>query len=294
MKIGFIGLGVMGGRMAKNFLKAGHQVVVSDVVQANVDSLVEAGAVAASSIRELAQAAEIVFTSLPNGAIVRAVLLGEGGLFEHLPANSIVVDLSSIEPDAARQLTTEAHDRSLYFADAPVSGGIAGAEQGTLTIMVGAAPEVFEKIDPLLANIGKKVFHVGPPGAGQAMKMINNMLLAANMASLAEALVLGQKQGLSFEMMRDIISVSSGNSYVLSAKMNNFILKNDYTPGFTVDLQYKDLGLAIASGRSEQMPLPMANAASQVYELARANHLNNDDISVLVHLWQSLGQKNHD
>lgn len=291
MQVGFIGLGAMGRPMAMNLVKGGYDVVVTDVVQAAVDALAEAGAKAAPSQREVAQQADIVFSSLPNAAILNAVMDGEGGVIANIRSGGTIVDLSSVAPQTTKSLAAKAERRGVRYVDAPVSGGVGGAAAGTLTIMVGADDETFHAVEPMLNVLGKKIFHVGACGTGNAIKMVNNLLLGANMAALAEALVLGLNNGLSLEVMRDIIGVSSGNSYALSAKMDNFILTQDYDKGFAIDLQYKDLGLAIDAAKGGQQPMPMANAAAQVYELARAKGMNRKDISALVELWRNIGSK---
>lgn len=291
MLLGFIGLGAMGRPMATNLVKNGYDVVVSDVVKEAVEALVKEGAKAATSQSELAAQADIVFTSLPNAAILNAVMGGANGVIANIREGSIIVDLSSVAPQTTKVLAAQAEKRGVGYVDAPVSGGVGGAANGTLTIMVGADDETFNKIKPVLDVIGKKIFHVGGTGTGNAIKMVNNMLLGANMASLAEALVLGLNNGLSLEVMKEIIGVSSGNSYALSAKMDNFIMTEDYDKGFAIDLQYKDLGLALEAAKNDQQPVPMATMASQVFELARAQGMNRKDISALVKMWQDLGKK---
>ncbi|MGI6077305.1 MAG: NAD(P)-dependent oxidoreductase [Fastidiosipilaceae bacterium] len=291
MVLGFIGLGAMGGPMATNLVKNGYEVVVSDVVQAAVDKVVAEGAVAADSQADAAQKADIIFTSLPNAAILNIVMGGEGGVINNMREGSVIVDLSSVAPATSKSLAKKAKAKNVHYVDAPVSGGVAGATKGTLTIMVGAEDEAFKIIEPVLNVLGKKIFHVGSHGAGNAIKMVNNLLLGANMAALAEAINLGLKHDLSLETMQEIIGVSSGNSYALTAKMENFIMTEDYNKGFAIDLQYKDIGLALEAGTSSQTPLPMTAMAHQVYEMARAAGMNRLDISALVKYWQEVQQE---
>ncbi|MGI6677988.1 MAG: NAD(P)-dependent oxidoreductase [Dehalobacterium sp.] len=288
MKVGFIGIGAMGMPMAKNLLKAGFDLTVSDVSEEAVAQLVDAGAKAADTPKEVALASDVVITMLPNFQIVQSVMLGESGVLAGAEKGMTVIDMSSVSPTQTRQLVPRAEKLGVNYLDAPVSGGVAGAEKGTLTIMVGGPAEVIEKIMPVLKAMGKKIYHVGDVGAGDAMKIVNNLLLGINMAALSEALVLGVKAGLDPQMMRDIIGSSSGGSYALEAKMPNFILKGNFEPGFAIDLQYKDLELASQTGKDLGMPLFMGNLAQQIFEQARATGLGNRDISAVIQLWENL------
>ncbi|MDL2226090.1 NAD(P)-dependent oxidoreductase [Deltaproteobacteria bacterium OttesenSCG-928-M10] len=288
MKAGFIGLGAMGRPMAKRLVAAGVELTVFDVVPEAVAELVALGAKAGSSAGEVAASADVVFSSLPNSAILKAVMLGEGGVSSGIKSGSLVVDLSSVEPQVSRQLAEAFKVKGCASLDAPVSGGVAGAEAGTLTIMVGGAAEDLARAKPLLDHLGKKIMHVGDNGSGQAIKLVNNLLLGANMAAVAEALTLGKKLGLEANTMLDVISQSSGASYALTAKAEKFIFKGEFNPGFAVDLQYKDLELAISTAKSLAQPLPMANQAQQLYEVARAKGQGREDISSVVKIHEEL------
>jgi len=285
-KIGFIGLGVMGKKMAANILKAGFELTAFDVVEANVEDMVSVGASAGSSPADVASKSEVVFTSLPNSAIVEAVILGENGVLSGCKEGTIIVDLSSITPKTIRKIHSICSDKKVEVVDAPVSGGAAGAEKGTLTIMMGGAAEVIEKITPVLSSIGKKLNHVGEIGAGDTVKAVNNLLLGANMVAVAEALVLGRKAGLDADTMYDIISKSSGGSYALTAKYDNYISKGNFNPGFMIDLQYKDLQLAIDTAKDLQVPLMTGNMAQQMFETARAEGLGREDISAVIKVFE--------
>lgn len=288
MNVGFIGLGVMGRPMALNLLKAGHSLTVYDIVKEAVAELGRAGAKAAGSPKELAAAVDAVITMLPNAAIVEATVTGEDGLLAGARGGQIFVDMSSVAPRTSIRMAGLAAAKGVGYVDAPVSGGASGAAAGTLTIMVGGAAADVEKVLPLFEAMGKNVRRMGETGAGDAVKMVNNLLLGANMAALAEALVLGVKSGLSAETMYEVIRNSSGASYALTAKMPNFIMKRKFAPGFTIDLQYKDLELAVESAKAMALPLPMTNAAQQVFELARAEGLGREDISGVIRVWERL------
>ena len=288
MKIGFIGLGAMGKPMAGNLLAAGYEVYAFDVAAAAVKELEEKGGKGCASAGELAGKAEVIISSLPNAKIVEAVMCGEGGVLECCAPGSIIVDMSSVAPNSTKDMAKRAAAKGVSFIDAPVSGGVSGAQAGTLTIMVGADDATFAKVKPIFDVLGKNIYHVGEVGGGAAIKVVNNLLLGCNMAALAEALTLGVKCGLSVETMREVISVSSGRSYAMEAKLEKFIMADKFDTGFAVDLQYKDLGLALEAARDERVPLPMTAAATQLYEAARAKGQGREDMSSVVKVWEDL------
>ncbi len=286
MNVGFIGLGAMGRPMAKRLRAAGLELSVFDVVAEAVKEMADLGALPKGSPGEVAAASDIVCSSLPNSAILRNVVMGEGGILSGLKPGTLVIDLSSVEPHVSRQLAEAVRNKGGAMIDAPVSGGVAGAESGALTIMVGGSAEDLERARPVLGQLGKKISHVGDSGAGQAIKLVNNLLLGANMAACAEALTLGHKLGLAPETMLEIISQSSGASYALTAKAEKFIFKGEFAPGFAVDLQYKDLELAVSTAKSLAIPLFMGNQAQQLFELARAKGQGREDISSIIKLYE--------
>jgi 3-hydroxyisobutyrate dehydrogenase len=289
MKIGFIGLGAMGSPMAERLLTARHELVVFDVSTANVDALVKAGAARGLSPRHVAEQTQVTLTSLPNAAIVASVMTGSDGVFAGARRGHTVLDLSSVGPESTRKLARQAATSGIDYLDAPVSGGGKGASNGSLTIMVGAPSEAaFLRVKPILDALGDKVHFVGEVGSGNSVKIINNMLLGANMASLAEALVLGMKIGLDPHVMYEILSQSSARSYALEAKVPDFVMKGDFAPGFMLDLEYKDLTMAVEAARDVSMPLPMTTTALQVFEMARAKGYGKEDMSSVVKVWEEL------
>lgn len=288
MEIGFIGIGAMGKPMALNLIRAGYHVWVYDLIKESVREMVSQGASPCETSAELAAKADVVFTSLPNSAIVENVMTGAGGVFDACGPGTVIIDMSSVSPASTRRMAAAAEKKGLRYADAPVSGGTAGAAAGTLTIMVGADEETFAKIRPILEVVGKKIFHVGEAGLGDAIKIVNNLLLGCNMAALAEALVLGVRCGLDPETMKEIISVSSGNSYVLQAKAEKFILAGAFEGGFAMDLQHKDLGLALEAAKDVGMPLPVASLAASIYEMGRAQGLGREDMSAVIKVWEKM------
>jgi len=282
MEIGFIGLGNMGKPMAKNLCKAGYSLIVNDLNREAVAELVAMGAREAQTPAALAKNVDVLITMLPNEAIVRQVIMGETGILQGAAEGLCLIDMSSVSPEFSRQMAANAEKQGLAYMDAPVSGGVNGAEGGRLTIMAGGKESVIQKCRPVLEVLGEKIYEVGAIGSGDAVKMINNMLLAVNMAAAAEAFVLGQKIGLDPQKMLDIIGESSGSSYALQAKMPNFVFKGEFAPGFMIDLQQKDLELAIQSAKKQQVPFFMAALAQQVYSQAQSAGFGREDISAVI------------
>ena len=286
MKIGFVGLGVMGGKMASNVLKAGHKLTVYDIAKENVKTLTDQGAVAGDSAADVAEKSDVIMVSLPNSQIVEGVILGEDGVLEGAKKGSVIIDFSSITPKVIREISEIAAKKGVDVVDAPVSGGAAGAENGTLTIMVGGKKEVFDKVKPYLEAVGNSIKHVGDVGAGDTIKAVNNLLLGINMVATAEALVLGKKAGLKEDVMYDIISKSSGSSYALTAKYEKYISKGNFEPGFMIDLMHKDLQLAVDTAKDLKLPLISGNLSQQIFEAARAEGLGGEDISSVIKIFE--------
>lgn len=286
MKIGFIGLGVMGKSMALNILKAGYELTVFDVVKENVEELVSKGAKSGVTPADVATQSDVIMTSLPNASIVEQVFLGENGILEGAKEGTVYVDLSSITPKSIRHINEIAAKKSVFVVDAPVSGGAEGAEKGTLTIMAGGEKTILDKVLPVLNCIGKEITHVGNVGAGDTVKAVNNLLLGANMVAVAEALVLGKKAGLDPDIMFDIISKSSGSSYALTAKYKKYIAKGNFNPGFMVNLMHKDLQLAIDTAKDLNYPLLCGNISQQMFEIAKAEGMGSEDISSVIKIFE--------
>jgi 3-hydroxyisobutyrate dehydrogenase len=286
MKIGFVGLGVMGGKMAMNVLKAGHELTVYDIAKENVKVLIDKGAEAGDSAADVAEKSDIIMVSLPNSQIVEGVILGEDGVLEGAKEGSVIIDFSSITPKVIRKISDIASNKGVDVVDAPVSGGAGGAEKGTLTIMVGGKKDVFDKVKPYLESVGTSIKHVGDVGAGDTIKAVNNLLLGINMVATAEALVLGKKAGLNEDVMYDIISKSSGSSYALTAKYEKYISKGNFEPGFMIDLMHKDLQLAVDTAKDLKLPLISGNMSQQIFEAARAEGLGSEDISSVIKIFE--------
>lgn len=266
--IAFIGLGNMGGPMAANLAKAGHKVRGFDVVEEARDRAVEQGITVIETAEEAAQGAEVVFTSLPNGGLVKQVI--ESVLAANEDAKTYV-DVSTIAVAEARELADSVGRAGSAFLDAPVSGGITGAAAGTLAFMVGGTDEDFEKVKPLLGIMGKSVTHCGDIGNGQAVKACNNMILAVQQIVLAEALVLGERLGLDHQAFYDVVSNATGNSWSLSvnAPVPDIVpsspANNDFKPGFAAALMLKDLKLAMVAAEDTKTDTVLGRIAEEQY-----------------------------
>lgn len=295
MKIAFIGLGHMGAPMAHNLLKAGHSLTVFDVVQANVDGLVAAGARAQSSARLAAGGgAELVITMLPSSPHVRSVYLGEAGVLAGVAPGVVLVDSSTIDPQTARDVVASATQQGNPMVDAPVSGGTGGAAAGTLTFMVGASEELFATVQPVLAQMGKNIVRCGGPGTGQVAKICNNMLLAISMIGTAEAMLLGVALGMDARVLASIINTSSGRCWSSDTYnpypgvMEGVPAARDYTGGFGADLMLKDLGLAADAARQAKQSVPMGALAQQLYQGLSAQGAGGQDFSAIIKLFHKL------
>ena len=272
-QIAFIGLGHMGLPMARNLLNAGHSLSVFDLVASAVNELAVQGARAASSAADAVSAAEVVISMLPASRHVEGLYLGDAGLLSAIAPGSLVLECSTIAPEAARKVHQAAAARGIALLDAPVSGGTAGAAAGTLTFMVGGDATTLERARPILANMGKNIFHAGPEGAGQVAKVCNNQLLAVHMIGTAEAMALGVANGLDPATLAEIMRQSSGGNWSLEkynpwpGVMPNAPASKDYRDGFAAELMAKDLGLAQEAAQATASSTPMGALALQLYRL---------------------------
>jgi 3-hydroxyisobutyrate dehydrogenase len=290
MKIAFIGLGNMGGPMARNLLKAGHSLVVFDVVQRNVEALTSLGAAAATSARQAASEGELVITMLPSSPHVRSVYLGEDGVLAGVADRVPLIDSSTIDPHTAREVAAAAEKHGNPMADAPVSGGTGGAEAGTLTFMVGAGGNLFESIRPTLAQMGKNIVHCGAAGTGQVAKICNNMLLGISMIGVAEAMNLGAALGIEPKVLAGIINTSSGRCWSSDTYnpypgvLDTAPAARGYTGGFGTDLMLKDLGLAADAAKQAKQSVAMGALAQQLYQLWSSQGAGAQDFSSIINL----------
>ena len=290
-QLAFIGLGNMGGPMALNLLKAGHQVRVFDLSAAALDTARAAGAIVAASPAAAVEGAEAVVSMLPASKHVEGVYLGDQGLLASIAPGTLVIDCSTIAPASSRKVADAAKARGIDFIDAPVSGGTAGAAAGTLTFIVGGAAELLERARPYLSVMGKNIFHAGGNGAGQVAKICNNMLLGIHMAGSAEALALGVANGLDPKVLSDIMVKSSGRNWSLElynpwpGVMDNVPASRGYTGGFGSALMLKDLGLAAEAATAAGSAIPLGELARNLYQL----HCQDEgglDFSSIVNLYR--------
>ena len=270
MKIAFIGLGNMGGGMAANLVKAGHEVHAFDLSPEALARAAENGCATYTSVREAVQGAEAVVSMLPNGAIVDSVYAAD--VIGHAPTTALLLDCSTIDVDTARKVADAASAAGYAMVDAPVSGGIAAANGGTLTFMVGGSDEAFARAEPILSAMGKAVIHAGASGAGQAAKICNNMILGATMIATCEAFALAQKLGLNLQTFYDISSKASGQSWSMTSYCPvpgvgpASPADNGYQGGFAAALMLKDLKLALEAAQGVGANVPMGTRAQQLYE----------------------------
>ena len=262
VNIGFIGLGIMGKPMSKNLLKAGHRLVVYDIVPERVEEVVRAGAEAGSSSKDVAARSEVIITMLPDGPDVEKAVLGEDGVLEGARPGSVVIDMSSINPLVAQKVGRACAEKGVEFLDAPVSGGEPKAIEGTLAIMVGGKPEVFGKMKPILECMGASVTLTGDVGAGNVTKLANQIIVACNIAAMGEALVLATKAGLDPETVFHAIKGGLAGSTVLNAKAP-MVYSRNFQPGFRIELHQKDLRNTLQAADSLRVPLPLTSLVQQ-------------------------------
>ena len=290
--VGFIGLGNMGGPMAINLIKAGFSVSVFDLMPTSVERLTAAGAQAAATAADAVQNVDVVISMLPASKHVESLYLGEAGLLSKIAPGTLIIDSSTIAPESTRKVADAANARGLSMIDAPVSGGVAGAQGGTLTSIVGGSDTALAQARPLLEAMGKNIFHAGDAGAGQVAKICNNMLLSVLMSGTAEALQLGVNNGLDPSVLSDIMRKSSGGNWALEVYnpypgvMETAPASRDYEGGFLVDLMIKDLGLAMASALDTGTATPMGSLARSLYVAHGDNGFGQVDFSSIQKLFQ--------
>ncbi|MDP3906689.1 3-hydroxyisobutyrate dehydrogenase [Novosphingobium sp.] len=285
-KIAFIGLGNMGGGMAANLVKAGHDVHAFDLSADALARAAENGCTTYTTVQDAVQGADVVVSMLPNGAIVDSVYSAD--VIGHAPAGALLLDCSTIDVDTARKVGAAAADAGYPMVDAPVSGGIAAANGGTLTFMVGGTAEAFARAEPILSAMGKAVIHAGDSGAGQAAKICNNMILGATMIATCEAFALAEKLGLDLQTFYDISSKASGQSWSMTSYCPvpgvgpASPADNGYQGGFAAALMLKDLKLAMEAARSAGSQVPMGSRAEELYAAFNAAGNGGQDFSAII------------
>lgn len=292
--IAFIGLGQMGAPMASNLLKQGHQLSVFDVDADAVQRLVEKGAQPARSPAQSAEGAEFVITMLPNGDLVRRVLLGEEGVCESLSPQALVIDMSTIHPLQTDKLIAELHAKGFAMMDVPVGRTSDHAVAGTLLLLAGGTPDQVEHATPVLMAMGNELINAGGPGMGIRVKLINNYMSIALNALSAEAAVLCEALGLSFDVALQVMSGTPAGKGHFTTSWPNKVLKGDLSPAFMIDLAHKDLGIALDVANQLHVPVPLGAASREVYNQARAAGRGREDwTAILEQVRMTAGLKNH-
>ena len=285
--LGFIGLGIMGKPMARNLLKAGYSLTVFNRSQGPMDELASEGAAAVASSAEVAEKSEIVITMLPDSADSEQVILGERGVLEGARENSVIVDMSSIAPLVSQRIASDALKKGVEMVDAPVSGGEPGAVAGTLAIMVGAKEEVFERCLPILNVMGRSVVRVGDPGAGNIVKLANQIIVAANIEAIGEAFVLAQKAGVDPDLVFQAIRAGLAGSNALEAKAP-MVMERNFNPGFRIRLHQKDLHNALLTGKDLGVPLPVTSLVQQMLGALINQGRGESDHSAIVNFIEAM------
>ncbi|MGA7193782.1 MAG: NAD(P)-binding domain-containing protein [Anaerolineales bacterium] len=291
LKVGYIGLGLMGKSIARNILKAGFPLVVYNRSSASVDELVNEGAEAANSPADVASQVDVVFTNLPDSPDVEKVALGEKGIIEGAHAGLIFVDNSTIKPASARMIAEKLSAKGVLSLDAPVSGGDIGAKNGTLTIMVGGPSEAFEKVMPIFKAMGKTVTHVGDSGAGQVAKAANQIMVAAQMAAMGELLIFARKAGVDPQKVVEAIKAGAAQCWSLDVKPPRLFAGNR-APGFKAYMQLKDLRIVMDTAREYGMPLPSATANTKLFEQMIEMDMGELDNSAVIGVIEKLASTN--
>lgn len=286
-KIGFLGLGIMGKPMAKNLVKAGEEVTVFDFNQPAIDELVKLGAKSAKNGKELAQAAEVVFTMVQNSPNVESALFDKDGIAEGLVAGNTVIDMSSINPLASQDFAKRLAKSNVGFLDAPVSGGEPKAIDGTIAFMVGGEKKLFDKFKDVLGIMGGSVTYVGPVGAGNTTKLTNQIIVALNIAAVSEGFSLAEKAGLDPQLVFNAIHTGLAGSTVMDAKVPMIINRN-FDPGFRVDLHIKDLQNALDTSHSLNIGLPLTAEAMEILQVVKNDGNGSDDHSAIAKFYEKI------
>ncbi len=281
MKLGFIGLGIMGKPMVRNLLKAGHEVVVFDVIKESVDIAVKDGAKAVASPKAVAEECPIIITMLPNSPHVKTVVMGENGVLEGAKSGTILIDMSSIAPLASQEIEKACAAKGVKMIDAPVSGGEPKAIDGTMSIMVGGDKAVFDQVkDDILLKMGGSAVYCGGIGAGNTTKLANQVVVAVNIAAVAEAFTLAKKANVDPNLVFDAIKGGLAGSTVMNAK-GPMMIDSNFKPGFKIDLHIKDLNNALETGHGVGSPLPLTAMVMEMMQTLRADGCGQDDHSAL-------------
>jgi 2-hydroxy-3-oxopropionate reductase len=287
MKIGFIGLGIMGKPMAKNLIKAGYELVVNDINKAAVEELVGLGAETAASSAEVASKSDVIITMLPNSPHVKTVVLGEGGVVEGAKPGTVVIDMSSIAPLASREISAALQAKGIEMLDAPVSGGEPKAIDGTLSVMVGGKKEIFDRHYDIMKAMAGSVVYVGEIGAGNIAKLCNQVVVALNISAVSEALILAKKAGVDPDLVYQAIRGGLAGSTVMEAKAP-MIMDRNFKPGFRIDLHIKDLNNVLETSHGVGAPLPLTAHVMEIMQAIKLDGCGVEDHSSIVKYYEKL------
>lgn len=287
MKIAFIGLGIMGKPMVRNLVKAGHEVWVYDIREENIAQVTKDGAKAGKSNADIIEKSEVIITMLPNSPQVKTVVLGKGGLLENAKAGQVLIDMSSIAPGASQEVAKACAEKGIRMLDAPVSGGEPKAIDGTLAIMVGGEKDLFDEYQPLLLSMGSSVVYCGPIGAGNTTKLANQIIVALNIAAVAEAFTMVKKAGVEPQLVFEAIKGGLAGSTVMNAKAP-MMMDGNFKPGFRIDLHIKDLNNALETGHNVGAPLPLTASVQEMLENLHFDGCGSDDHSALAKYYAKL------
>lgn len=291
MKVGFIGLGIMGKPMAGHLIRNGYETYLFDLNTAAVKELENLGGKACTSNKELAGHCDVIFTMLPAGKHVRQVLFSEEGIAKNGNPNTIIIDMSSVSPEESKSFAQELTEYHMSFLDAPVSGGEPMAIEGKLSIMVGGAEDDFNKVLPLLKTMGSNVVHVGGVGTGSASKLANQIMVSIHLAALSEAAVFASKSGIDLNKLYEAIHGGLAGSAVMDAKMSK-IIERDFEPGGRIEINFKDLGNVQSSANAIGVPLPITNLVKEVFSSEVMNGNATKDHSHIINFFEKMA--NHE
>jgi len=289
MKIGFIGLGIMGKPMSKNLLKKGYELVVCDVVQSAVDEVVTCGATSALTPKEVAAQTDIIITMLPNSPQVKQVVLGKDGVAQGAKSGTILIDMSSISPLVSREVAEKLAENGIEMLDAPVSGGEPKAIDGTLSVMVGGKSHIFDSCFDIMKAMAGSVVLTGDIGAGNVTKLANQIIVAINIAGMSEALVLAAKAGVQPELVYQAIRGGLAGSTVLDAKAP-LVMERKFDPGFRINLHIKDLNNVMDTAHGVGVPLPITAAVMEMMQALKVDGMGDDDHGSLIRYYEKMAQ----
>lgn len=287
MKVGFIGLGIMGKPMSKNLVKAGHELIVFDYNQTAVEELAAMGAIPAKTGAEVARQCDTIITMVPNSPHVRAAVLGEGGIAEGAKPGTVLIDMSSIDPVESKKIGAELAEREIEMLDAPVSGGEPKAVDGTLSVMVGGKKVLFEKYYDLLMVMAGSVVYVGDLGSGNIAKLANQMIVAINIAAMSEALTLAKKAGADPKLVYEAIRGGLAGSTVLDAKAP-MVLNRNFNPGFRIELHIKDLTNALNAAHAVTAPVPLTSQLMEIMQALKVDGCEKEDHAAIAKYYEKI------